>query len=88
MVRYRDRILPVPLAQIAIIYIENDIIYLQTFKQKSYIIQQTIDEIEKLAEPIFFRVNRRSLVNRSAIAEASHSMHRKLKITFSFPFLR
>jgi DNA-binding LytR/AlgR family response regulator len=35
---------------------------------------------------IFFRANRQFLINRNAVGEVSHSLHRKLAVTFKFPF--
>lgn len=87
MVRYRNRVLPLPLSQIDIIYIENDITYVHTSK-KSYAIQQTLDEMEKKAGTDFFRINRQFLINRSAIVETAYIMPRKLTVIFSFAFHR
>ncbi|WP_407494347.1 LytR/AlgR family response regulator transcription factor [Elizabethkingia anophelis] len=88
MVHYRHKILPIPFEKVALIHIENDTVYLHTFRDKSYIIQHTLDEMERIAGADFFRVNRQFLVSRNAVEEASHSLHRKLALTFNFPFHR
>jgi len=86
LVYQKDKIVPVRLEDIAIFYIENEITYLLTFTQKSYTINKTIEEIEKISSDDFFRVNRQFLVNRKAIKEASQYFARKLSLTLTIPF--
>jgi DNA-binding LytR/AlgR family response regulator len=86
LVYHKDKIVPVRLEEIALFYIENEITYLLTFDQKSYTINKTIEEIEKISSDVFFRVNRQFLVNRKAIKEASQYFARKLSLTLIIPF--
>lgn len=86
LVYHKDKIVPVRLEDIALFYIENEITYLLTFAQKSYTINKTIEELEKIASDDFFRVNRQFLVNRKAIKEASHYFARKLSLTLTIPY--
>jgi len=86
LVYHKDKIVPVRLEEIALFYIENEITYLLTFDQKSYTINKTIEEIEKISSNDFFRVNRQFLVNRKAIKEASQYFARKLSLTLTIPF--
>lgn len=88
MVRFRDKLIPMSFEQIALIYIENDITYVYTIRKQSFVVNHTLDELEKKAGPDFFRVNRQFLVSRNVVEETAHSMHRKLNITFSIPFHR
>jgi len=86
LVYHKDKILPILFDNIAIFYIENEITHLLTFAQKSFIINKTIEEIEKITPDNFFRVNRQFLVNRKAIKEASRYFSRKLSLTLTIPF--
>ena len=86
LVYHKDKIIPVRLEDIALFYIENEITYLLTFAQKSYTINKTIEEIEKISSDDFFRVNRQFLVNRKAIKESSQYFARKLSLTLIIPF--
>ena len=86
LVYHKDKIVPVRLEDIALFYIENEITHLLTFAQKSYTINKTIEEIEKISSDDFFRVNRQFLVNRKAIKEASQYFARKLSLTLTIPF--
>lgn len=88
MVRFRHQIIPVRFDDIALIYIENDVTYIITLRQKTYVIQQTLDEMENLGNDFFFRVNRQFLVNKDSISEVSQAAHRKLNIIFKIPFHR
>ena len=86
LVHYKDKIMPVKTADIALFYIENEITYLQTFENKNYSITKKLEELEEICGSQFFRVNRQCLVNRKAIIDASHYFSRKLSINISVPF--
>jgi len=86
LVYHKDKIVPIRLEDIALFYIENEITHLITFDQKSYTINKTIEETEKISSVDFFRVNRQFLVNRNTIKEASQYFARKLSLTLTIPF--
>lgn len=88
MVRFRDKLIPIPFDQIALMHIENDITYVYTIRKQSFVVNHTLEELEKKAGSGFFRVNRQFLVSRNVVEETSHSMHRKLNIIFNIPFHR
>lgn len=86
LVHQNDKITPMRLEEIALFYIENEITYLITFSNKSFIINRYLDELETLCGNSFFRVNRQYLVNRKSIIDASHYFSRKLSVNISIPF--
>ena len=86
LVYRQDKILPVSIDDIAIFFIENEIVYLQTFDNKKYSINKTIDELEKTTPDDFFRVNRQVYLNRRAIKEVSQYFARKLSISLTIQF--
>jgi two-component system, LytTR family, response regulator LytT len=86
LVYNKDKILPVKINEIALFYIENEINHLVTFGQKTYSINKTMEELEKVTGTEFFRVNRKFLINRNAIKDAAHYFHRKLVVNLSVPF--
>jgi two-component system, LytTR family, response regulator LytT len=47
MIKYRDKILPFSFDKIAMFFLESDLMYLYTFSGKSYIITESLDEMEK-----------------------------------------
>ncbi len=86
LVYYKDKIIPIKLEEVAVFYIENEITYILTFDNQQYIINKTLEEIEKIAPEYFYRTNRQNIVNRKAIKEASQYFARKLSLTLSIPF--
>ncbi|MEN2399271.1 LytTR family DNA-binding domain-containing protein [Flavobacterium sp. MC2016-06] len=86
MIKYRDKILPFSFEKIAMFFLEDELIYLYTFTGKSYIISESLEEMEKKTPEIFFRVNRQFLVHKKAIEFVSDYFPRKLKITLNFDF--
>jgi DNA-binding LytR/AlgR family response regulator len=86
LIYIKDKIVPVKINDIALFYIENEITHLFTFKQNTHSINKTLDELEKLTGSSFYRVNRKFLINRKAIKDASQYFHRKLLVNLSIPF--
>lgn len=86
LVYYQDKILPVKLDDIALFYIENEICHLQTFSGKLFYPNKNLDELERMIGTGFFRTNRRSLVNRKAVVDASTYFARKLLVNLSVTF--
>lgn len=86
LIHYKDKILPLRIAEIALFYIENEITYLITFDQKKYVVNHALGEIEKMTGRDFYRASRQYLVNRKAIKDVSHHFSRKLTINLMFPF--
>lgn len=85
MVYVKEKIVPINLNEIALFYIENDIVRLKTFDQKTFPISNKLEELERLAGNNFYRANRKFLINRKAIVDASQYFHRKLQINLTIP---
>lgn len=86
LVYYKDKIIPVRLEDVALFYIRNEVTHLITFDKTTYLVNKTLDEIEKLGGGVFFRANRQYLVNRKAVADASSYLSRKFSISLNIPF--
>jgi two-component system, LytTR family, response regulator LytT len=86
LVLYRDKIVPVWIKEIAMYYIENEVTHLLTFNPRTYTINKSLEELERISGQRFFRVNRQCLINRKAIAEVSHYFSQKLSINVSVPY--
>ncbi|MDW7694556.1 LytTR family DNA-binding domain-containing protein [Flammeovirgaceae bacterium SG7u.111] len=85
LVHYKDKILPIKLQEIAVFYLENQVVHLITFDRKVYFPDKSLEELEKITGKGFFRTNRQSLVNREAIVDVSHRLSRKLWVNLSVP---
>ncbi len=85
LVYYKDKILPIKIAEIALFYIENEITHLITFDQKNLTINHPLDELENMVGSDFFRANRQYLVQRKAVKEAAQYFARSLSVTLTIP---
>ena len=79
LVGHRDKLLPIATQDIAYFYIEHEITFLHTYDGKRYVVNHTLDELEKSLDPRqFYRANRQFLVNFRAVSEVEHYFARKL----------
>ncbi len=84
LVRSRDKMVPILVADIAVISFENEVPFLYTFQNEKYPIFKTMDEIEASLDPgAFFRINRQMIVNRKAIMEIEPYFNRKVTLTLT-----
>jgi two-component system response regulator LytT len=88
IVKYRNLILPINLKEIALAYIEHEIVYIYTFKNQSYVIDKTLEELFIILGNEFFRVNRQFLLNKKSVAEIIKAEHRKLDVILNISFNR
>jgi two-component system response regulator LytT len=86
LVYHKEKIIPVRLEDVALFFIRNEVTHLNTFDKKTYFVNKTLDEIEKVGGGDFFRANRQYLVNRRAVQDASNYLSRKFSISLSIPF--
>jgi two-component system LytT family response regulator len=84
LISIKDKLIPVTVADIAIIYLKSGIAYIETFDNKKYFIEKNLNEIENELNPNdFFRVNRQSIIARNAIKEATLYFGNRLKLKIS-----
>jgi two-component system response regulator LytT len=86
LVRYKDKILPIAYSDIALFYLENELIQLITNDNKSYFVQKTLDELERDAGESFYRVNRQFIINKDAIKDVSTSLTRTISVNLKLAF--
>jgi DNA-binding LytR/AlgR family response regulator len=80
LVMWKDKIIPVKIADIALFIIDYKHVTLITLDNVKYPIGYTLDELEIMCGSQFYRATRQHLVNRVAIKEAVHHHARKLFI--------
>lgn len=81
LVKFRDKMFPVEVADIAFICLENELIGIHTFSNEKHIVFKTIDEIESAIDPKqFFRINRQMIISRIAVAGIETNFNRKVAI--------
>jgi two-component system, LytTR family, response regulator LytT len=81
-----DKIIPVNIQDIALFFIEDDLVFAYTFDGKKNNLSHSMDNLEKQFPNDFFRANRQFLVNRKAVKDASHYFSRKILINLNIPF--
>lgn len=86
LVNDKEKVIPVQLADIAMIYLEDKMVRLQTISGKCYLAGKSLDELEKLTGPDWFRVNRQCLVHRQAIEDVSFLLGRRLALNLTISF--
>jgi two-component system LytT family response regulator len=60
---------------------EDKLTFLHTVKLKRYMLDHTLDELEKLIDPyLFFRLNRQYITSFSAIKSVHNYFNGKLKV--------
>ncbi len=86
--RYKEKIIPVLVQEIAIISLKHGIVYVKTFKGEQSIISKTVDEIELILHPNdFFRINRQTIIHRKAISHIVPLSNRKLQVNIALYYL-
>jgi len=66
---------------VAYLYAEDKVVFLVTKEQKKYYVDETLDELEQKLNPaLFFRINRKYLVQLSAIERIEPHFNGRLKI--------
>lgn len=81
LIRFRDKIYPVLVADIAFIYLENETAYLYNFKGEKHPLFKTMDEIENLISPDqFYRISRQMIINKKAIKEIEPYFNQRLVV--------
>ncbi|PWD97967.1 LytR/AlgR family response regulator transcription factor [Marinilabilia rubra] len=81
MVSRGDGYKQVPVDEIAFFSVDEKLTQATTFKQKEYIVDVTLGDLEKELNPeVFFRVNRQFIINIDAIEKVEHYFGSKLFI--------
>lgn len=86
LVFQNDRIIPLPLTDIALFFIHNKMTLVLCFDQQLFMIGQSLDELEQIGGSQFFRASRQYLVNRKAIKEVGRYYARKLMLRLTVSF--
>lgn len=80
----RDKLVPLPVANIAYIYIDSKSVKMVSFELKSYYMNVTLDDLMDILDPeTFFRANRQFIVARSAIKDISIWFGNKLSVNLN-----
>jgi two-component system LytT family response regulator len=86
LVHQQEKIIPLPVKEIAFFYLDNNLIAVSTLNNQKYFLTSTLDELEQLVDPfLFYRANRQFLISRHAIVNAERFFARKLVVKLQAP---
>lgn len=86
LVNERDKIIPLPVEDIAFCYLARGSVQLHNMNGDKYSYQSSLDEMEKILDPAkFYRANRQFIINRAAVRNAERYFARKLVLRLSVP---
>jgi len=86
LVKFREKMYPVAVKDVAAIALESEVVYLYTFNKEKHAVFKTIDEVEGALDPqTFFRINRQMILHRDAIHEMEPFFNRRVIITLKVP---
>jgi two-component system, LytTR family, response regulator LytT len=86
LIRFREKIYPVLVADIAFVYLENETAYLYGFKGEKHPVFKTLDEIENVVSPDqFYRINRQMLISKKSIKEIETYFNQRLVVHLTVP---
>ena len=81
LVKQGEKFIPIKVEEIAYFFSQEKVIFLQTFENKKYILDQTLDEIENQLDLLqFFRLNRQFIVSSKSIVSIYNYFNGKLKV--------
>jgi two-component system, LytTR family, response regulator LytT len=83
LVNHKNKIIPVKITDISFFTVEHKSTLLVTFKNQRFNINYSLEELEDICGPDFFRANRQFLINKSGVREIVHYSLRKLFVSLS-----
>lgn len=81
-----DKLLPLKVAEIACVHIEEGLVKAHTYDQQVYFLDQTLDELILQLNPInFFRANRQYIIARNAVKDIDQWFNNRLSLNLTIP---
>ena len=76
-----DKLIPLDISEIAFIHIENNVVKGQTFTEKSFYLENTMDELAAMLNPKdFFRANRQFIIARNSVKDMDLWFNSRLSV--------
>ena len=86
LVYQKDVIIPINTNDIAIVQLHNGNVRLVAFNNSTYFATQSLEDIEKLNLPYYFRANRQFILHRKIVKDVVQHFNRKLLVRLTIPF--
>ena len=86
LVRFGQKFKSIEMKDVACFYTEDKTVYVHTFGDKRYPIDDRLDSLEEVLDPVqFFRVNRGAIVSFDAIEEMEAYSKSRVHMTLKKP---
>ncbi len=86
LISYRDKLIPVPVNQIAFVYTRDESTILHTMDDKEWTVDKTLDTLMSSLDPSsFFRANRQFIISHKAIKEVVIWFGNRLSVSLLTP---
>ena len=80
----RDKLIPLPVNNIAYVYIDAKTVKMVSMESKTFYLSQTLDDLMSELDPkVFFRANRQFIISRRAVRDVSVWFGNKLAVNLS-----
>jgi DNA-binding LytR/AlgR family response regulator len=86
LVYQNEKIIPVNIDEIALMYLNNGIIKIITYENRILFSTKSLDDFEKLNVPLFFRANRQFIIQRNAVKDVVQHINRKILVNLNIKF--
>lgn len=84
VIRYGQQIKALEIKDAAFFYIESKVTILNTFDGKEYPVDQNLEELQHILDPaVFFRINRKMIINIGAISKMSAHSKSRVRLVLS-----
>jgi len=81
LVKQGDKFIPISVTEVAHFSFEDKLSFLNTISNKRYMLDYTLDELDKMLDPhVFFRLNRQYITSISAVRSVHSYFNGKLKV--------
>jgi two-component system, LytTR family, response regulator LytT len=81
LVTQGDKIVPIPVKNIAFLYLDKTIVKITTANHEHYFFASSLDEVERILDPsLFYRANRQFIINKKAVVNAEHYLSRRFTV--------
>jgi len=79
-----DKLIPVQSREMACFFIDSGVVKVVTFDVRTYVMDQTLDELARMLNPAdFFRANRQYIISRSAVKDIDFWFNSRLSVNLT-----
>lgn len=86
LVYQKDKIIPIAVFDIALIYTENELVKIFCTDGRQIVANATLEELTRTLGDTFFRANRQFLISRKVVKDVSQYFGRKLTVNLIINF--